>query len=100
MALLDLTVVSTLQKYLVGSENSKNSLYQATLEVIQALATPTAFSLDTLINSGVVNTICHNLSNFKVAADQDLSQSFEEKKKDNLPVLIQGVKYINYNFFF
>jgi len=27
MALLDLTVVSTLQKYLVGSENSKNSLY-------------------------------------------------------------------------
>lgn len=34
MALLDFTVIATLHKFLDGSENSKNALHQATLEVI------------------------------------------------------------------
>ena len=34
MALLDLPVMSTLLRFVQGAENSKSSLYQATLEVI------------------------------------------------------------------
>ena len=65
MALLDVSVIWTLLRQVQGVHTVKSALYQATLEVFQSLATPTTFSLETLLNQGLVKTITQNLHSFK-----------------------------------
>jgi len=62
-------------------------LYQAALEVFQSLVTPSAYSLETIINNGIVRTICYCLINFKALSDTELTSFFENTilKQDSPP---------------
>ena len=89
-----------------------SSLHQASLEVFQALISSSQYNLQSLLNSGLIRTICANFDAFKIRTDIHFdsffnvvgSQTTTAKGKWERSQLVHqelaDVKFVSFNYLF